>query len=348
MKDIQSKIISQKPLAIEESRTYLGQGNAEFGLELGRYEQHNGPLKEIPEYDAIVLTCSDARCDCSLFRDFVDSRLLFLQVAGNVYDSHSAVARAKVNAAIRKLMQGGLLIQMGHAKCGAVDANAHADQYIGKVSRQVDTLIGLVDRRHSTTFAEDDYKANTINQALRLAEHPEIVKKGVRVIPCLFDFTDAEQKLLEYMKEGAEPGLVESLRASGVSRLKYANDNGYMLSAQYAHTIIVSDPIDMGRFSNPRIIFNSRLNEIFAVSAIGTEISDDAIASMEYALLKVNGVKDAPHIVIVHSRPDIAKKLKEIMLGESSIIKEKTKNGQLMTVMQYNQSTGDLKIQAEA
>lgn len=341
LNSIKSKVISQKPLAIEESCSYLQAGNDEFMQECRKFGQHNGLLLAVDEYDAVVLTCADARSDCSLFRDFTSSSILFLHVAGNVYNAENAVARAKVEALIRRLKQGGMLIQLGHAKCGAVDASAHAGHYVGKVSRHVDTLVGLVDRKHSTAFAGDDYKANAINQAGRMAEHPEVIKKEVRIVPCLFDFTDAEQKMLEHLKEGAEPGLIAGMRASGVSRLEYAKDNGYDLSTQYAHAIIVSDPVDLGRFSNPRIVFNARLNEVFAVSAIGSDISSDAIASIEYALLKVNGVKDAPHIVIVHSKMETAERLRQGMLEESSVIKEKTRNGQLITIMQYDQKTGN-------
>ncbi|MBS3067980.1 hypothetical protein J4450_04720 [Candidatus Micrarchaeota archaeon] len=339
-----AKIIAQQPLTLKESREQLRLGNEEFRLERQKYERHHEPFEVVQQYDAIVLICSDARDDPTLFRDFVDNNILFLQVAGNVYDPKNPVARAKVDAALRKLKDGAELLVIGHAKCGAVDANAHADHYVGKVSKHVDTLVELVDRRHITSHAHDDYQANTINQAMQLAEHPEVVKKRIHVTPCLFDFTNGEDKLLVNLREGPESDLVASLRASGISRLKYAKDNGYNLPAQYAHAIVVSDPIDLGRFSNPRIVFNARLNELFAVSAVNGEISSDAIASVEYALLKVNGVKDAPHIVIVNTDLGAAEQIKQRMLKESAIIRDKTRNGGLITIARYTQQTGALTL----
>lgn len=341
---LHAKVIAQQPLTLKESREQLLAGNGEFRLERQKYERHHEPLETVQQYDAVVLICSDARDDITLFRDFVDNNILFLQVAGNVYDPKNPVAKAKIDAALRKLKDGGELLIIGHAKCGAVDANAHADHYIGKVSRHVDTLVELVDRRHITSHAHDDYQANTINQAMQLAEHPEVVKKRIHVTPCLFDFTNGEDRLLVNLRDGSESDLVGSLRASGISRLGHAKDNGYNLPAQYAHAIVVSDPLDLGRFSNPRIVFNARLNELFAVSAVGTDISSEAIASVEYALLKVNGVKDAPHIVIVNTDLGTAEQIKQRMLKESAIIRDKTRNGELITVAQYNQQTGAVSI----
>jgi len=338
-----AKIVSQKPLTLVESCEQLLRGNKDFKLECERYQSHHETFKAVQQYDAVVLICADARDDSSLFRDFVDNNILFLQVAGNLYDPKDRIAKAQLDSALKKLNQGGLLIVMGHAKCGAVDANAHAQDYVGKISKHVDRLVEAVDRTRST-IAHDDYEANAINQAARLAKHDEVVRKGIKLVPCLFDFTNGEEKLLRYLKDGAEPELLTSLRASGISRLKYAKDNGYTLESQYAHAIVVSDPLDLERFNDPLIMFNARLNELFAVSAHKTDISSEAIASIEYALLKVNGVKDAPHIVITHTDPAIARKLKESMLRESQIIIDKTQNGELITIMQYDQNMHAVRI----
>ncbi len=341
---LQSKITSQVALTLKESKEQLTEGNMEFRIETERYQHHHEPVKAVQEYDAVVLICSDARDDPSLFRDFVDNDILFIQVAGNLYDPKDAVAKTQLDTALRKLKQGGELIVVGHSKCGAVDANAHAGHYVGKVSGHVDMLVEAVDRRHTTPQAKDDYQANAINQAMRLAEHPIVFKKRLQVVPCLFDFTNGEDKLLTYLKDGTEPPLVTSLRASGISRLKYANDNHYALASQYSHAIVVSDPFDLGRFSNSRMLFNARLNELFAVSAFGKGLSTEAIASIEYALLKVNGVKDAPHIVITHSNPETAEELKQKMLKASKIIRDKTKNGAMITIMQYDPQTHAVSV----
>lgn len=341
--ELETKISSQKLLDLSESDEYLKLGNDEFMLELSKYSSHHQKPDGMNEYDVAVITCADARCDSSLFRDFVDNRILFVQVAGNVIDFNDSQTRIKIESAIAKVKQGGTLINMGHSKCGAVDANSHANHYVGKVSRHVDFLVGLVDRKHSTVMADDDYKANAINQAARLTMHPIVIEKGAHVVPCLFDFTNGEAKAISYLKEGSEPGVLTNLRASGITHLKYANENSYNLQAQYAHAIVVSDPVNLGRFSNARTTFNGRLNELFCVSANDNEISSDGIASIEYALLKVNGVKDAPHVVILHTNIETAKKLKDKMLNASDIIKEKTKNGELISTYLYNKNTGEAK-----
>ncbi len=331
------KIVAQTPLSRAESIAVLQQGNTDFQTEVTKLDR--GRINESKqEYDVLMLTCADARCDATLFRDFTNQRVLVLQVAGNVYGSKDKRARAKIDAALRKLKQGGTVVLMGHAKCGAVDAHAHADHYVGKVSRHVDMLVDCVDRQgHPHTH--DDYEANAANQAQKLSEHATVKEKKLSVVPCIFDFTNGEDKALRYLGNGKEPPLLTELRHSAVSRLTYAREHHYTLPAQYAHAIVVSDPTDLGQFTNPRIAFNARLNELFAVSAMDGELSSDAIASIEYALLKVNGVKDAPHIVITHTDPKTAQKLKDQLLKESDIVREKTQNGELITIMEYNKET---------
>lgn len=342
--ELQNKIASQIPITTEESLEYLKHGNGEFVLELNEYQSQRGELKTPKEYDAAIITCSDARCDCTLFRDFTNTAVAMMQVAGNVVDLQNKAARAKIDRVLSKVKNGGTVLETGHINCGAVDANTHADHYVGKISRHVDFLVGLVDRRQSTNFAKDDYKANAINQAAKLENHPQVIEKGLHVKQCLFDFTDGEQRVISYLKEGSEPAFIETLRESGIAIMKYASENGYGLITQYAHAIVICDPMDIGRFTNPRILFNGRLNELFCVSAIEESVSSDAIASIEYALLKVNGVKDAPHVVVLHSDRKTAEKLKSTMLATSEIIKSKTKDGSLITVAVYNKETGEIII----
>lgn len=340
---IDTKIKNQTPLARAESIEKLGNGNGEFRLELGRYKSHNEQLKEPKEYDAVILICADARDDSMLFRDFTGRNILVLKIAGNPYDPKDKRTSAKIDTAIRKLKTSGELLVIGHTKCGAVDANAHEHDYVGKISPHVDRLVSMIDRTHSTSLATDDYMANCINQATRLETHPEVIKKDIHISPCLFDFND-HLFPLKYLKQGTEPLIIMDLRESGRARLAYAKEHGYNFATQYAHAIVLCDAIDLGKFNDPLTFFNARLNELFAVSFIGKEIASDAIASVEYSLLKVNGVKDAPHIVIVHTDRKIADHIKELLLKESEIIRNKTKNGELITIMHYNPLTGQVEV----
>ena len=86
------------------------------------------------------------------------------------------------------------------------------------------------------------------------------------------------------------------------------------MNAAYAHTIILSDPLDLGLVNNPRIIFDGNLNEIICVSNFGKKIATVSIAAIEDALLKVHGVKDSPHIMILHTDSDTVKELKNRFL----------------------------------
>lgn len=338
---VQTKIVSQIPLIKRESVAHLLQGNEDFQVEVKKLDK--GRIDETKkEYDIIVLTCADARCDATLFRDFTNQRILFLQVAGNVYDPKDTKSRSKLEAALDLLKPNGTVIVMGHEKCGAVDAHAHKEHYSGKISRHIDMLVNCVDR-HSSNRTHDDYQANAANQAKRLLDNRRVITKKVTVIPCIFDFTKGEDMALRFLGEGKEPNIITDLRHSGISRRAYAREHGYDLSAQYAHAIMVSDPTNLGQFTNPHVLYNARLNEVFAVSALNGELSSDAIASIEYALLKVNGVKDAPHIAITHTDVAEAKKLKDQLLKESDIIREKTRNGELISLMHYDKETHGVK-----
>lgn len=96
-----------------------------------------GRLVEGQHPQAIVLGCSDSRCPPELLFDQNLGDVFVIRTAGNVADS---VALASIEYAIEHL-HSGVLVVLGHEKCGAVAAAASGEPM---PTRHLETLIGRV------------------------------------------------------------------------------------------------------------------------------------------------------------------------------------------------------------
>ena len=302
---------SRQAEIVEESRRLLLEGNA-------RFVSKSKELRAMPqpkEYDAIVITCSDARCEITNLDDY-GRNILTLQVAGNVVCD-------EVKDALSKLAKGGEVIVCGHLDCGACKAKKQDPHASGG-------LLGSVNIERGGS--DDIFAANARNQADAIAELPEARAKNAKISAVLLG-----SRRLAFLS-GNPSGLVEQLQSSSMERMRDDRAANEDLSRQKAHVMIISDPLDLGRVTNPRIIFGAGKNKVFAVSAVGGKFSPEAIGSIEYALSHVDSLKDTPHIVILHTNKEMADEMERVL-------RRKLATRWLgMSIMVYNPKSGEANL----
>lgn len=325
-------------ITVQQAIQLLRDGNRYFVERVKRL----GSMVRPAQYDAVVIACSDARNVFATFDDFAHKNILVVQVAGNIYPKTGDVAMAKIDVALSKLREGGTVFVIGHEGCGAVAAKEHAHDYEG-LSPSVHALLGNVDiSKHAG--AHDNCEANAANQAARLQENPIIKDKKATIVPCIFDFLKRKDLVqIGHNSENEHP-LVAAFRVSIDQNMRMAKTAQDNLREQFAHTIVVCDPLDLGRFTDPRTVFDAHMNDLFCVSFAGRQLDASAIASIEYALLKVNEVNANAHIVVLHSDEKVAREIENAMTRASSIIRKRTKNGATVTIARFNQETGDVQF----
>jgi carbonic anhydrase len=326
-KKIIDVIAAQKILEVRDSIKILVEGNRNFLSQLKRTK-----IARLSSYDTIILACSDSRCDPTEFGDFSGKRVLMLQTAGNVVFDDA-------EKALKKISYLGEVVVCGHVNCGACNAKAEESKFRGK-SKSVDKLLDHVDI--SGAKSRGIYAANAVNQAKLIEKNDHVRKENATVTPIEINFTSSKTPLR--MLGGEKTEFFSGLEESAKRKVEAALRQGKTFEKHYAHAIVVSDPFDLGTFSNVRTRFSAGLNEIFAISATGGKVSKEAIASMEYALQNVNCVKETSHIVIMHSDPKIAEEMKAAILSASELIKEKTSGGKSITIMRHIRSTGEVSV----
>ncbi len=325
----------ERVLTVRQAKKLLLEGNERYVGEIHGYQKHHEKIKKPKEYDIVIISCSDARNVFPLFRDYINQSVLVVQIAGNIYDQNSAV----IKDAIKRVKKGGEILFVGHNNCGAVEAKQHAARYAAEAPH-IGTLLEGVDIHHSSELAHDDYEANAINQAARMKENKVIQERGIKVIPCLFDFTDGESRCFKYLGEGREPEIIDDFRASAISRIAAARNAGKDLSMQSVHSIVVTVSADLGVFTDPRVIFDSGLNDMFVVSVNKSSVDKTAVDSINYALLHVDNVRDNGNIVILASSKEVADEISRQLKLKSAIVRDKGN----VSVAVYNQETGAVEF----
>jgi|GEM_PF-6178295 len=314
---VQAEMLPGMNMKIEESRIKLLEGNGEFRAALNKIGIKPEVVKR---YDAILITCSDARCEITELDQYAGKRVLALQVAGNVISDD-------VREAIKMLEPGGEIIVCGHVDCGACKGKRDDPHAKG----------GLLGRVNIVREGFDIYSANAINQAQAIMDLPETREKKAKVTALEFDPTKRKGDRLAILgPDTMGSRFISSLRSSAGKRTAESLARGKDLSTQTAHTIAISDPTNLGRFP-VRIVFGAGQNEIFAVSAVGGKLGEEALGSIEYAQGHVHGLEGDAHIVILHTSLDIAKQIEQTILrrlGKKSTI----------TIMQYDRESGEARI----
>lgn len=315
---VQAEMLPGMNMRIEESRIKLLEGNGTFRAALNKM---GIKPEEVKRYDAILITCSDARCEMTELDQYAGKRILALQVAGNVISDD-------VREAIKRLELGGEIIVCGHVDCGA--CKGKRDDPHAKA--------GLLGRVDIVREGYDIFSANAMNQAQAIMDLPETREKKAKVTALEFDPTKRRGDRIAIL--GADTmgsRFISTLRFSAGKLVSESLAKGKDLSTQTAHAIAISDPLDLGRFTDARIIFGAGQNEIFGVSAVGGRLGEEALGSIEYALGHVHGLEEDAHIVILNTNTEIAKEI------ERTIIKRLGRKATI-TVMQYDRESGEARV----
>lgn len=328
---VMKKVQTGQPILVKESLELLIAGNAAFVRQL---VQKKVSLAKPTDYNMVLVSSTEPRTDATLLSDYLERKILSVQTPGNVIASD-------LDLGFMKLNNEGEVIVCGSLMCFVCDLKAQESSNRG-ISNSIDNLISHVEIGKKDSYAKDIYSANAINQVEKLRHNEILIPKKATITPVLADFT-SESEPIRFLKAGKESENVDALKKSFSTRLVKAKLQNISLNIAYAHTVILSDPLDLGLVNNPRVIFDSNLNETVCISNFGKKVSTIAVAGLENALLKTHGVRDSPHIVILHTDSDVAKELKGQLL-ESKIVKEKTQNGKLITIMKFNRMNGQTFI----
>lgn len=318
-------------LSREESIRRLQDGNRTFQREL---EQRGKKPVRVEKYDILLLMCSDARCDATELETYLGQNVLVVEIAGNVSGKY-------LKTALEKLKDGAEVIVCGHTNCGACDAKKSDPRGKATESKPLRRLLDRIDIA-SVQGAEDIYAANVLHQANALAESKLVQRKKLKVTPALFQPEKTEQPLKSLLGRTSE--FLSTLQQTAGQRLAEAKREGKDLSIQYAHAVVVGDSTSLGLFTDPRLVFAAGLNELFCVNAPAGHLNPEAIASIEFALLHVAGVKETAHIVLLHSNPKQARSVLETLLSISDIIRSKTQGGKTVTLMRMDPNSGAVSV----
>jgi carbonic anhydrase len=148
---------------------------------------------------AIILTCSDSRVAPELYFDQGLGDLFVLRNAGNVLDDHTI---GSIEYAVEHL-HAGLIVVVGHAKCGAVAATVAGGHAPGHIHSIVESIAPAYE---SVAKQEGDKVDNTVRaNARRVAGilarvEPilgEAVKSGrVKVVAGRYDLATGRVEIL--------------------------------------------------------------------------------------------------------------------------------------------------------
>lgn len=160
---------------------------------------HRASLAEGQKPFAIVLTCADSRVAPELYFDQGLGDLFVLRNAGNVLDDHIV---GSIEYAVEHL-HAGLIIVVGHSKCGAVGAAVAGGHAPGHIHTIVDSIKPAVDAVKGQPGDPVDLTVRT--HARRVAEilqrlDPIVgtaVKAGhVKVVASRYDLATGRVELL--------------------------------------------------------------------------------------------------------------------------------------------------------
>lgn len=289
-------------------------------------------VKTPREYDTVVLMCSDSRCEATSLRHYDGKKIAVVQVAGNAVTDD-------VLAVIDKLKKNGQIFVIGHIGCGACLVKKDEAKYRGK-SQYIDSLIDRIKIRspgHPNIFIN-----NTEHQRDVLANLEIVRERGIRVFAGVIGFSTTDLGLA-YSRIDELSDFVSDTTSEVRIAIMHAKMAGKTFAEQYAHAIVLSDPLDLGYVTNGRTFFGADLNELFAISLKNGELTKEAIGSVEYALAGVNCVKETGHIAILNSKIDVLNFLKQVLL-QNPVIKKATKNGTTISLMHLDKETGEIRL----
>ena len=168
----------------------LTEGNRRYYLNSDREGREQTALHGQKPW-AIVVACSDSRVIPEEIFDVSLGELFVIRVAGNVLDNHQL---GSIEYAAAHL-GCGLVIVLGHTRCGAVDAALHgeSDGFIRYITDEIAAAIG--EERDPLRACEKNVLHATAHIRQEFAEHPEVGE--ARIIGAVYDVFNGEVRYLD-------------------------------------------------------------------------------------------------------------------------------------------------------
>ena len=184
-------------ITADEAKKRLEEGNFNY-VHTNKYSCVTSPerLRSFSEHGqqpyAIIITCSDSRVVPELIFSAEIGDLFVIRVAGNVIDSHQL---GSIEYAAEHLGTG-LIVVLGHDKCGAVDAamNHEPDGYIKYITDEIVKAIG---------DEKDEFRACCLNvkHSCEIIEHSLQIQKdereyGLQVLGAIYHLENGNVEFL--------------------------------------------------------------------------------------------------------------------------------------------------------
>ena len=289
-------------------------------------------------------------------------RILTIDVAGNIVTPDDPVFKDLLLTAATRMKGRGMLLNVGHVHCGAV--NAAIDFESGKYNPETEDIRYVVEHVEGKNERE-----NSMRQ-VQIAS--DLITKELDVIPqaaaLYFDWETKDLEVLGYQADHNvdDEGVVPVMTHAARSWSNYIQSTRMEMAPQYAHAIVISDPTTiMGNteveavvvrcadareiilasgdsFSDPRTLFDAGPQELFLVSLRNGLIPQAGLGSIEYALLHVMGTL---HIVIVDTNEEVAVNTRDLLVDSSEIVLNKIRSEDLeITLLKYDPKAGTANI----
>jgi carbonic anhydrase len=149
---------------------------------------------------AIVLTCADSRVAPELYFDQGLGDIFVLRNAGNIIDDHII---GSIEYAVEHL-GAGLIIVVGHSKCGAVAATVaggHAPGHLGSIVESIEPAVALSAGEPGDRI-DNAVRANARRMAALLGKSAPILSEAMahghlKVVAARYDLSSGRVELLE-------------------------------------------------------------------------------------------------------------------------------------------------------
>jgi carbonic anhydrase len=191
---------AQTTLGPDAALEELIAGNKRFTA--GRLTAHEHDLEilkqntiEKQEPFAAVLSCADSRVPVELVFDQSIGHVFVTRVAGNVI-TPEIIASLEYGAAV---LGTRVIVVMGHASCGAVQATIQGKEVPGQISALYPHIRPAVDQAGSSL--EDATRANARIQATLLRQSSTVIsslakENKLKVVPAYYDIANGNVSIL--------------------------------------------------------------------------------------------------------------------------------------------------------
>jgi hypothetical protein len=350
--ELQKGISTLVPIYIPDVRKLLLIGNQRTAEIIGGFFDTIHKLKDPQpgEYMLSIKECTDARAVCGTVYSYFRRTMIHERTAG------ASVRNGHVFSLLNT--EFGIGVIVSHFACGGENvANRH---HTGQIDGYSDLSIrGIVEAVPAGIARIPDpilrTKCNCRSQVATVDGILESIGMGNSIYPTMLTWENWPKINLLWLgvNQSRTPELVNRLEASAQTLWGVALELGRSPKEQYAHTIAFYDPTRLGRFNDPRVIFDSLPNEMFCVTENfdgfengSTELSNSALGSLRYAgflngghVFGVGHRDGTRHVLIIDTDASVVRKVKNALLASSEDIRDLTCNGETITMAVYNLET---------